>query len=183
MTTTARLLTEDDLLRMPRASGRFELIEGELHAMSPTNSDHGATVLNLTGPLWLYVKRLKLGVVFGAETGFTIRKNPDTVLAPDLAFITQARVPAGGLPHKYFPGAPDLAVEVLSPSDTVLEVDEKVSSYLAAGTRLVWIVNSKARTVTVHERDQAARMLTDAQTLGGDPVIPGFTILVREIFA
>lgn len=182
MTTTTHLMTEDDLLRLPSDNLRHELVNGELRTTAPANSDHGVTVVNLTGPMWHHVKQHHLGVVFGAETGFTIEKNPDTVLAPDLAFVTRDRIPATGIPHKYFPGAPDLAVEVVSPGDTIHEVDEKVERWLGAGARLVWVVNSRTRNVTLHASGRAPRILTEQQTLDGEEVVPGFHVAVREIF-
>ena len=183
MTTTPQLMTEDDLLRLPPDNMRHELVKGELRTMAPAGSEHGGFGMNLGGPLAVYVKQNHLGVVLLAETGFTIEKNPDTVRAPDVGFVSQNRIPPGGLPKKFFPGAPDLAVEVVSPSDTVYEVDEKVQAWLAAGTQLVWVVNPKRQTVTVNRGSQPPRILPATETLSGEDVVPGFSLPIREIFS
>lgn len=180
--TTTSLMTEDELLQLPHGHVRHELVRGELRTIAPTGGDHGATVVNLTGPLWQHVKKHNLGRVFGAETGFTLEKNPDTVRAPDVAFVAAARIPAGGIPRKFVPGPPDLAAEVVSPSDTVHEVDDKVEAWLRAGARLVWVVNSKNRSVTVHALGRAPQILQADETLSGEDVLPGFALPVRDIF-
>jgi len=175
-------MTADDLLRMP-SDQRCELIEGELIPMAPAGFDHGAIITNLSLLLAMHVKKHQLGIVTGAETGFHLRRNPDTVRGADIAFVKASRVPQGARPTGYFPGAPDLAVEVVSPSDTVKEVEDKVDDYLQAGAALVWIVNPRRRTVTIHRRDLPPTMLREIDTLGGDDVVPGFSCSVAEIFA
>src|SRR5206468_12011006 len=129
-----------------------------------------------------FVRTRQLGEVFGAETGFTIARNPDTVRAPDVAFVTSARIAAIGVTKKFFSGAPDLAVEVVSPSDTVNEVDEKVQDWLDACVRLVWVVNPKPRTVIVYARGQSPRILSESESLDGSDVVPGFRLPIRDIF-
>lgn len=181
-TSPTRTMTEDELMRLPRGEHRYELVEGELRTMAPANSDHGVTVVNLTVPLGAYVKQQRLGAVLGAETGFTVSKKPDTVLAPNIAFVRRDRIPAGGMPRKYFPGAPDLAVEVVSPGDTVFEVDEKVQRWLAAGCRAVWVVNSHRRDVTVHLPGRPPAVVGEDELLSGGDVVAGFSLPVREIF-
>jgi Uma2 family endonuclease len=183
MSTSAQLMTEDDLFRLPMDHLRHELIKGELRTMAPTGGEHGAVTVNLTVPLGGYVKAKRLGRVFGAETGYTIEKNPDTVLAPDVSFLQASRIPPTGVTKKFIPGAPDLAVEVVSPGDTMNEVDAKVQDWLAAGTRLVWVVNPKPRTVTVHAAAHRPVILTEDQQLDGEDVVPGFSLPVREIFS
>jgi len=129
------------------------------------------------------VGRHGLGIVFAAETGFLLTRQPDTVRAPDIAFIAQQRVPKTGVWQGFIPLAPDLAVEVVSPSDRVYEVDEKVQDWLDNGTRLVWVVNPRTRTVTVNRAGSQPKILTASDELTGDDVVPGFTCPVREIFA
>jgi Uma2 family endonuclease len=182
MSTSAQLMTEEDLFRLPRDQMRHELVRGELRTMAPTGGEHGAVTVNLTIPLGAHVKAKRLGRVFGAETGFTIEKDPDTVLAPDVAFLSNARIPATGISKKFVSGAPDLAVEVVSPGDTMNEVDEKVQQWLSAGARLVWVVNPKPRTITVHAPSRRPVILTDEQRLDGEDVVPGFSMPVRELF-
>ena len=135
MTTTLQRSTASELFEMPDDGFRYELVKGELRRMSPSGGEHGATVVNITLLLGQHVKADKLGICFGAETGFKIASDPDTVRAPDVAFIRRERIPESGLPRKFWPGAPDLAVEVLSPGDTRREVDEKVADWLEAGAR------------------------------------------------
>jgi Uma2 family endonuclease len=182
MTVASNYFSADDLWALPDDGQRHELVKGELRTMAPSNSAHGGVVANLTAPLGVYVRSKKLGATLGAETGFIISRNPDTVRAPDIAFVRANRIPAGGLPEKFFPGPPDLAVEVVSPSDTVYEVEEKVEDWLAAGTTLVWIVNSRKRTVTIYASNQQPRVLNESDLLRGEDVIPGFEYPVKDIF-
>ncbi len=119
MSTTAQKLTADDLWNLSRNGVRHELVQGELRTMPPSGGEHGVTVVNLTLPLGGHVKAGQLGLVFGAETGFLLARNPDTVRAPDIAFVRRERIPATGIPRAYWPGAPYLAVEIVSPGDTV----------------------------------------------------------------
>ena len=111
-------MTADELWRLPDDSLRYALLRGELQRMAPAGFDHGAVIMNLAGPLSQHVKSGRLGVVCGAETGFVLATNPDTVLAPDIAFVRRTRIPPAGRPRTFWNGAPDLAVEVLSPGDT-----------------------------------------------------------------
>jgi len=117
---------------MPDDGFRYELIQGELKQMWPAGFNHGAKGMNLAVALGQHVKANNLGIVLLAETGYKIAENPDTVRAPDISFVRRERIPAREVTG-YFPGAPDLAVEVISPSDTVYEVSEKVAEWLAAG--------------------------------------------------
>ena len=133
MATVESISTADQLFEAPDL-GRCELLRGELVMMSPAGSKHGVIALRIGGLLMDFVEPRGLGVVFGAETGFCIASNPDTVRAPDVAFVRRERI-GGGLPEGFFPGAPDLAVEVLSPNDRASEVLAKVRDWLAAGRR------------------------------------------------
>lgn len=182
MSTSTQLITAEQLIQMPDDGFRYELIAGELRKMSPAGSEHGMLVINVTLPLSKHVAESKLGVVFGAETGFVLAENPDTVRAPDVAFVRSDRIPDDGVPASFWPGAPDLAVEVISPSDRVNDVDEQVQSWLAAGTRAVWLVNPGSRSVTVYRSATDIVLLTADGVLEGGDVVPGFRCPVREIF-
>jgi Uma2 family endonuclease len=183
MSTATQLMTADDLWRLPNDGMRHELVKGVLHTMPPAGFEHGVVGLNLSTPLDQHVRANRLGIVVAAETGFLIATNPDTVRGPDIGFVRQDRIQATGIPKKYWPGAPDLAVEVVSPNDTVFEVDDKVQEWLDAGTRLVWVVNPKGRTVTVHRPGATPIILTVNDLLDGEQVVPGFSIRVADIFA
>lgn len=182
MSTTIKLTTAAELWEMPDDGFRYELVRGELRMMAPAGGEHGVVIINLAAPLGVHVKANNLGLVFGAETGFKLSDAPDSVRAPDVAFISRERIPASGIPRGYWPGAPDLAVEVVSPNDKLYEIDEKIEDYLAAGVRLIWIVYPKKRSVTVHTPGSEPRVLTIDDTLDGADVVVGFQLSVREIF-
>ncbi|MDQ3804313.1 MAG: Uma2 family endonuclease [Acidobacteriota bacterium] len=183
MSTKTQLVTADELLLLPRGRFRYELVEGELRTMPPAGEEHGAVAMNLAAPLTLYVKANKLGLVLAAETGYKLAANPDTVLAPDVAFVRRERVEQTGIMKGFREGAPDLAVEVMSPGDTPKEVTEKAGKWLAAGALAVWVVNPKRRTVTVYRSLKDATTLTEADELDGGEVVPGFRCRVSELFA
>ena len=180
MTTTEPLITAEYLLQA-QGLGRCELVRGELIMMSPAGSEHGLITTNIHGPLWSYVSRTGLGRVFGAETGFHIAHNPDTVRAPDVAFVTTDRFPSP-LPRGFFPGPPDLAVEVISPDDRESQVQAKVQNWLDAGCQVVWLVDPRRQTVRVYQRGGEGHVLGLSDTLLGDPLLPGFSLAVAEIF-
>jgi Uma2 family endonuclease len=182
MNPTATLLTADDLFRLPSNGMRHELVKGELRTMPPAGFEHGAVGLNLAAPLGKHVNAKQLGIVVAAETGFIIERDPDTVRAPDIAFVSKERIEQMGVPKAYFPGAPDLAVEVVSPGDTMNEVDEKVELWLARGTTMVWVVNPKRKTVSVYHAREHPAILTVDDYLEGLDVVAGFRMQVREIF-
>ena len=128
MSVASQAFTAEQLLQLPRGKMRYELVKGELLTMSPSGSEHGVVTIQLSALIAQFVAATGAGLPFGAETGFLIERNPDTVRAPDFAFIRRERIPPGGLPKGYWPGAPDLAVEVVSPNDTAREVDDKGST-------------------------------------------------------
>jgi Uma2 family endonuclease len=183
MSTEVQLMTADDLLSLPRGEFRFELVDGELKKMSPAGQKHGRIIVRLTEPLAKHVRENQLGQVYAAETGFKLRSNPDTVRAADIAFVCKQRLEILGETESYWPGAPDLAVEVNSPSDTVREVEKKVMEWLEFGSRLVWVIGSKLQTVTVYRSLTDIITLTDKDTLDGGDVVLGFQIKIAEIFA
>jgi Uma2 family endonuclease len=182
MSTIPTLVTADELCSLPDDGFRYELVKGEVRRRPPAGSEHGAVVMNLGSPLHAFVRSHDLGVVFGAETGFKIASDPDTVRAPDLAFVRRERIPEGGIPSGFWPGAPDLAVEVISPGDTYTEVEEKAHNWLNAGTRMVLVLNPRTRTVTIYTSPTAVVRLTESDTLTGGEVLPGFTCQVSGLF-
>jgi Uma2 family endonuclease len=145
MSTTIQATTAKELLRMPDDGFRYELVRGELRKMSPAGHRHGRIAGNITSSLGLHVVANKLGRVYVADTGFLISSDPDTVRAPDVAFVSQKRLDEVGDVEGYWPGAPDLVVEVISPGDTYTEVEEKVLEWLEAGALMVGCQSSKTR--------------------------------------
>jgi Uma2 family endonuclease len=129
-----------------------------------------------------HVKRHRLGVVLGGDSGFVLARKPDTVRGPDVAFVSKERAEACGDTVRAFPGAPDLAVEVLSPSNSPVAVRSKVADYLAAGTRCVWVLDSEARTATVYTSLLSPRELGEHEFIEGGEVVPGLRVRVGEIF-
>ena len=181
MDSTRQSLTAEHLLAMG-SDARFELVKGELRPMSPAGSRHGRIITRIAYPLTNFVNQHKLGEVFGSNTGFILSRNPDTVRAPYIAFVPAERMSAVGDTDAFCPGAPDLAVEVMSPGDRISEVMEKISEYHASGCRAVWIVNSSKRTVTVYCPDLDPIVYTDGATIDGGQVVPGFSLDVKDIF-
>lgn len=178
-TTQTHLMTVEELAQLPDDSMCHELIKGELLTMPPPGDEHGAVTMNLTGPLFNHVKAHKLGVLRAAETGFKLESDPDTVLAPDIAFIAHDRV--GDRIPGYRDGAPDLAVEVMSQWDSRPKAARKAALWLELGARSVWVVNPRQRTVEVWRTDRERKLFHAADELVDDTV-PGFRIKVSEIF-
>ena len=181
MTTTLRRSTASELFGMPDDGFRYELVKGELRRMPPSGGEHGAVVFNLSGLLAPHVKVIGQG--FGAETGFKITSDPDTVRAAGIAYVRRERIPEAGIPKNFWELAPDLVVDVLSPGDTCSEVEEKVEDWLTAGVRAVWVVNPKRRGVTVYRSMTDVTRLSEGDELDGGDVVPGFRCKVSEIFA
>lgn len=182
MATAQQLMTAEELLLLPDDGFRTELVRGELRRMSPASQKHGRLGMRVSGPLDRYVEEQRLGAVFAAETGFRLTSSPDTVLAPDVAFVRQERIEAVGDIEGYWPGAPDLAVEVVSRHDLYTEVEAKVIDWLEAGARMVVVVNPRKRTATVYRSLTEIVILTEQDTLTGGDVVPGWSLPVRDIF-
>ncbi|HKO58338.1 MAG TPA: Uma2 family endonuclease [Thermoanaerobaculia bacterium] len=177
MTVDTRLMTADELLRMPEDGYRYELVQGELRKMSPAGEEHGHIVHEIGRRLGNHVYERKLGRVYGPDVGFLIARDPDTVREPDVSFVRADRV----VPTpKYFPGPPDLAIEVVSPNDTYSEVRAKKDEYLRAGVKAVVIVDPPTRTVTIH-RPTGVEEVQGTLTL--EDIVPGWSLPLSDIFA
>lgn len=181
MTTASMVTTAEQLFQEAPGLGRCELVGGELRMMSPAGSRHGAVTLRIATLLANHVDAHGLGQVFAAETGFILARNPDTVRAPDVAFVSRCRLEAG-LPTGYFPGPPDLAVEVLSPDDRPAAVAAKTADWLAAGTQLVWIVDPATQSLAAHAADGTITRLTASETAPSGDVVPGFSLALDRVF-
>ena len=180
--STTTLTTAEQFMRMPRDGYRYELVSGELRTMSPPGLTHGVLMLRLGGLLEAYVREHKLGLAAGGDAAFILARDPDTVRGPDVAFIRQERLAANPPTDGFWPGAPDLAVEILSPGDRIREVNEKVEAWLEAGVRMVWVVDPDRRTVTVHRPAAGIETLTEDADLDGRDVLPGFRCRVADLF-
>ena len=177
MTTTTQLMTAEELMQL-EGSNRHELIKGVLLTMPLPKALQDHVVANLTTLLVLHVKANNPGRVY-TETGYKLETNPDTVLGPDVSFLAHKR--ADDLANQYYPGAPDVAVEVLSPSDRRSRVEWKTELWLSLGARSVWVVNPKHRTIEVVRSSRERKLLHESDELVDDTV-PGFHVPVSEIF-
>jgi Uma2 family endonuclease len=168
------------LIKLPHDKNRYELVKGRLIEMSPTGKPHGLLTAEIATLLNIFVRQHGLGRVYGAETGFRVASDPDTVYGVDVAFVSTARDQEG---EGYFEGAPDLAVEVYSPGNTQTEIQEKVEAYFSAGCRLVWTFYPKSRTVYVYRSPHEVAIMGEAEILDGGDVLAGFSVKIAEIFA
>jgi Uma2 family endonuclease len=181
MAATKTLVTAEDFFAMDFPDVRCELVDGEVQIMSLPGYNHGYFVARILVALTLFVQPRALGRVV-SEIGFLLRRDPDLVLGPDVAFISNERYEAQGPTSKFWQGPPDLAVEVLSPDDRPGKVLRKVGDYLDAGTKVVWVVDPKSRSVAAYRSLHDVRVYREDDNLQGEEVIPGFSLLVAEIF-
>jgi Uma2 family endonuclease len=178
MTSVPSITTAEQLWRAGDI-GRCELVRGELTMMSPAGFDHGEMGVAIAAALRAFVRPRRLGKVVGADTGFWIERHPDTIRAPDVAFVRQERL--RGRQPGYFDGPPDLAVEIVSPHDRRSDVDANVEQWLAAGAVVVWVVDPARRQVVCHQRQTPAVTFGAEDTLSCDVLLPGFTLPLAEI--
>lgn len=185
MTTTPERLsrpsTADDLERLSAAGYHYELLQGELHPMTPAGGEHGNSTGRLTTRLQVCVDDGDLGEYFVAETGFLIGHNPDTVLAPDWAFVRAERAPHP-IPRGFLPLAPDLVLETRSPHDSAREVADKIRRWLDAGSQVVLDLDPAAQRLTVHRLGQEPETLGAGDTLRLADVLPGLSLPLRLVF-
>jgi Uma2 family endonuclease len=173
-------ITADELLAMGDV-GRCELIDGEIIHMAPAGAQHGSVTMEIAVRIQGFVSAKKLGKVYAAETGFTIKRNPDTVRAADVAFIQSAHLPDAD--HVGFiPGSPDLAIEVCSPSDRWSEVLAKIDQWLAAGATSVWVIDPPSKSIEIYRRDSQSIRYHVGQKITDEPTLPGFELSVEDIF-
>ena len=152
--------------------------------MPPSGADHGEVTNNFSFLLTAHIKAHSLGKVFAAETGFRLARNPDTVVGADVAFVAAERIPPAGSPKGFWEGAPDLAAETISPGDTLDEVEDKVAAYLAAGAKVVLVLNPRRKSITAHRARQNPTVFHAGETfVAGDDVVPGFSCKVDDVFS
>jgi len=180
---TGKKMTAEELRFLPDDGKSYELIGGELIMMVPAGTRHGRIAMRLGSMIENHARQHNLGAVYAAETGFQIAHDPDTVRAADVAFVARERIPPEGEPDGYWAIAPDLVVEVASPSDSATHLQAKVTDWLQAGVRRVWVVYPDTRSVVVHEPSGRAITLGEEALLDGEDILPGFRCPVKEIFA
>jgi Uma2 family endonuclease len=181
MPDRARLVTAEEFARIPDDDQHYELVEGRVVRMSPPGSRHGALATRIAALLHQHVEAHRLGAVL-TPAGFWLAADPDTVREPDVAFVRAERMPATGIPDGFWPGPPDLAVEIRSPGDHLPKIRAKVRDYLARGVLLVWVVDPKAKTVTVHRGESPAVTLGMDDEMDASEVVPGFICAVGRFF-
>jgi Uma2 family endonuclease len=163
----------------PRNDWRYELVRGRVIRMAPPAFTHGSYALGLGTAIDQHVEANALGKAV-VDAHFTIERGPDTCLVPDIAFVSTARLPED--PDRFYEGAADLAIEIKSPSDRERDVLEKVEHYLRTGTREVWVVRPKPRTLTIYQAGQESIVLTERDTVEGREVLPGFRYALKQLF-
>jgi Uma2 family endonuclease len=183
MTATGIRMTADELFCLPDNGMRRELVAGELHEMPPAGGEHGYVGVRAVYRLATFLEQHPEigGGLFAAETGFRLARDPDTVRAPDLAYVGEARLPQARV-RGYPELAPDLVVEVVSPNDTASEIQAKVDQWLEAGVQLVWVLYPSTRSAMVYQQDGRVMLLHADDTLGGEPILPGFACRVGDLF-
>jgi len=181
-TTSTALMTAEELMQLPDDGFRYELINGELEKMPPPGHPHGRIAFRLSLLLGQFILDNGLGEAFAPETGFQLTRNPDTVLAPDFAFVTNERFAEGSKAEGYWPGTPELAVEVLSPSDRPGRVKKKILQWLSFGTKQVWIVDPKHSTVTIHRSESDSTTFSGSDYLEVQDLLPGLRLSLDRIF-
>ncbi len=174
--------TAEELPYVGPEEGLCELVAGEIVREPAPGEEHGRVAADVLFAVASFVREHRLGRVYAAETGFVLARDPDTVRAPDAAFVATERLASTVRRGPYFEGAPDLAVEVLSPGNRPGAMDSKVRDYLAGGARAVWVVDPARWSVAVHRPDQDSEVLSAGDILDGGAVLPGFRLPVRELF-
>ena len=181
--TAVQATTAEQLALLPDTGMRYELVQGELQMMSPAGHLHGRIAMRLGSLLEDHVRRLRLGTVYAAETGFLLSREPDTVRAPDVAFVSKGRLAGLEDSEGYLPLAPDLVGEVVSPSDTFTQVEEKAMVWLAAGTRLVLVVDPGTRTVRLYRSDGHITVRRAQDEINAGDVVRDWTFTVGDVFS
>jgi len=174
-------MTANDLLTLEMPGKSTELVRGRLIVREPPSTYHGRVQGVLHVLVGSYVRTHGLGAVFGQDTGFKIASDPDTVRAPDLAFVERDRVAQIGR-RGYAALAPDLVAEIVSPDDRPGEVLTKVGEWLEAGVRLVWVIDPDRRVASVYRADGSVAIVASDADVDGDPVLPGFSFRLAELF-
>jgi len=183
MAVKQQLMTAEQFWEMPEVPGKqLELVRGEFVAVPSPGAMHNLIAGLLYNLLYAFASEQRLGLVFGDNMGYLLSRGPDTVRIPDVSFIAWDRVPEAGIPEGSWQIPPDLAIEVVSPSDQAEDVYDKAREYVESGVREVWVLWPKRRAVSVHTRDRMTRELGSDDVLDGGKVLSGFTVRVGELF-
>ena len=180
--SSTRPITAEEFLVLDLPDTRAELVRGEVVRMSPAGGEHGVVAMRIGARLCRFVDEHALGVFCSAETGFLVARQPDTVRGPDAAFVARERLGGGPPPLGFWPFAPDLAVEVISPHDRPWMIQEKVRDWFASGTRRVWLLDPGTRTVHILRSPTEAEILGPQEMLAGEDLLPGFSCPVAALF-
>ena len=176
------LLTAEEFFRLySHKDEHYELVRGEVIELAPPGWEHGGVAANIAASIVSFLRQHDLGRAV-VESGYWIERQPDTVRGPDVSFVRRERLPAEGPPRAFFKGAPDLAVEIVSPSDTAAGMEAKVHQYLQNGVQRVWVVYPDSRRVTVHRPDGSAQCYDEEATLEEPELLPGFALPLAEVF-
>jgi Uma2 family endonuclease len=182
MAVRARASTAEDLWNLPADGLRHDLVEGELRVMAPPGAEHGRVAATLGWLLFSHVREHGVGVTFAAETGFLLARDPDTVRAPDAAFVASRGADIVGRTEKYWPGAPDFAAEVISPGDTFAEVEAKALDWLEAGTALVLVLDPARRSATAYRQPGDVQVHSGDAMLDLGDAVPGWRVGLADFF-
>jgi Uma2 family endonuclease len=174
-------MTATEFARLADDGKRRELLAGEVIETMPPGGIHGIIAARLVRWLLEWIDA-GAGGAAGVESGFLLARDPDTVRAPDVAYVSAARIPAGGIPETFWNLAPDLAVEIVSPSETAEDVRDKVRDYLHAGTQVVWVIYPRSREMLAYRPDGSARTFGPDDTLEDPVLLPGFQCPLAALF-
>ncbi len=180
---TGRYVTAAEFLAHQSAAAASALVRGTVHVMTPAGGAHGVVAGVIFAALNAFVEERQLGMCFPDNTGFQLPGLGDTVRSPDVAFVRAEQLPAEGIGAGWMTVAPDLVVEILSPSETTAELEEKLRDYRTAGTRLIWIVDPLRRSVSIRNGQAPERVAIEGEAVDAGDVLPGFTMSVERIFA
>ncbi|CAN5664225.1 Uma2 family endonuclease [soil metagenome] len=182
MSAETRQATIQDMQALPDDGHRYDLIRGEIIQLAPATGEHGAIAGEIARLIGNVARPERRGRVYTAEAGFVLAHDPDVLLCPDVSFVRSSRLGPLDEQRGFLDLAPDLAVEVLSPSESLRSIREKVSAYLDGGTQAVWVVDPVRRSVTVYLADGSITLLSEDEDLTGGDMLPGFNVTVAEIF-